>query len=109
MKTFSCIILCSLLIVGSMLFAGEWYGFIGYVYDDGEPVVNATVLVWEYPEGENGSTQTNEEAYYEYSCPRGWYGMEASKHGKTDLQCPVYNTGQQGGVWVNFDLFYDTK
>lgn len=109
MKTFSCIILCSLLVVGSMLFAGDWYGFYGYVYEDGEPVEDATIRVWEHPGGESEYSYTNEYGYYQHACPRGWYGMEAYKGSKNDIQFPVYNNGQAGGVQVDFNLGYEPK
>ncbi len=92
-----------------MVFADDWYGFYGTVYDDGIPVEGATVRIWEYPGGESDYTSTNRDGHYQYTCGAGTYGMEAYKGSKNDLQFPIYYNGSAGGMQVDFNLEYEVK
>ncbi len=67
--------LVAIFAITTMLFA-DWSGFVGYVYEDiGNPAYPANVRAWR--DGFDKTVDTEENGWYELSCPGATYTMRA--------------------------------
>ena len=109
MKVFLTAVICGLLLLGSMVIAEERPSIWGYVYEDEDPVCNASVYIYKKPSGPGATVYTDSSGYYVHLVGAGIYFMEAWKGQKNDLIPEVKYDGGAGGKQVDFHLTYDPK